>query len=158
MDKEEIYVNLRVLQGLDKNQKLISRGSYLNVEAVSIIPEFFRRWHRQDNRNECLKKITLVVNSAIDYILKLSDTSVTPLNSNHWDTNKGLVDVESKHINAKMNDTNLSEINIMKGYLKDSLKGIQNLKETYATDTQTCARIDVIVNKINTILNGATRI
>ena len=57
-----------------------------------------------------------------------------------------------------MNDTNLSEINIMKGYLKDSLKGIQNLKETYATDTQTCARIDVIVNKINTILNGATRI
>ena len=158
MDKEEIYVNLRVLQGLDKNQKLISRGSYLNVEAVSIIPEFFRRWHRQDNRNECLKKITLVVNSAIDYILKLSDTSVTPLNSNHWDNNKGLVDIESKHINAKMNDTNLSEINIMKGYLKDSLKGIQNLKETYATDTQTCARIDVIVNKINTILNGATRI
>ena len=37
-------------------------------------------------------------------------------------------------------------------YIGRFIKGIKNLKETYATDTQTCARIDVIINKIIQIL------
>lgn len=155
MDKEEIYVNLKVLQGLDKNQKLVSRGAYLNVEPMSIIPEFLRRWHRQDNRNECLKKISLVVNSAIEHILKLDGIAVTPLNSTHWKDEKNLLDIESaQHISKQR--LHSDEINIMKNYLSDSSKGIINLKETYATDTQTCARLDVILNKIKNILEGAT--
>ena len=155
MDKEEIYVNLKVLQGLDKNQKLVSRGAYLNVEPMSIIPEFLRRWHRQDNRNECLKKISLVVNSAIEHILKLDGITVTPLNSTHWKDEKNLLDIESaQHISKQR--LHSDEINIMKNYLSDSSKGIINLKETYATDTQTCARLDVILNKIKNILEGAT--
>ena len=157
MDKEEIYVNLKVLQGLDKNQKLVSRGAFLNVEPMSIIPEFLRRWHRQDNRNECLKKITLVVNSAIEYILRLNGTSITPLNSMHWKGDQNLLDIEKSNQQPVQNVNN-DEINIMKSYLEGSLKGINNLKETYATDTQTCARIDVILNKIKNILEGATAI
>ena len=157
MDKEEIYVNLKVLQGLDKNQKLVSRGAFLNVEPMSIIPEFLRRWHRQDNRNECLKKITLVVNSAIEYILRLNGTSITPLNSMHWKGDQNLLDIEKSNQQPVQN-INSDEINIMKSYLEGSLKGINNLKETYATDTQTCARIDVILNKIKNILEGATAI
>ena len=145
MEKEEIYINLRVIQGLDKNQKLISRGSYLNVEPNSIVPEFLRRWHRQDNRNECLKKIGLVVNSAIEYILKLIDAN----KSNSEGTTNILI-VDDKN-NCNKNTVN-NEISTMKKYLEDSLKGIKNLKETYATDTQTCARIDVIINKITQIL------
>ena len=114
MNYEEIIINLKVLESLEKNQKLISRGSYLNIEPVSIIPEAIRRWHRQDNRNETLKKINLVVNSAIELI-------------NQKNENKNL-------------DT--SE------YLLKSLVGIENLKETYAICFQTCARLDVIIDKI----------
>ena len=80
MDIEEIYINLKVLQSLDKNQKLISRGQYLNIEPVSIIPEAIRRWQRQDNRNETLKKINLIVNSAIEYIVKIENRR--PIRSN----------------------------------------------------------------------------
>lgn len=65
MDLDEILVNLKVLEQLQVNQKLISRGPYLNIEYESIIPEFIRRWRRQDNRNETIKKINLVVNSAL---------------------------------------------------------------------------------------------
>ena len=70
MDTEEIFINLKVLESLDKNQKLISRGKFLNIEPISIIPEFARRWYRQDNRDETIKKINLIVNSAIDIIRK----------------------------------------------------------------------------------------
>ena len=111
MDIEEIIINLRILNQLNKNQKLITRGSYLNIEAPSLIPEFIRRWNRQDNRIETIKKINSVINSAI----KLIDTD-------------------------KFN---------MKQYLTDSKIGIENLKETYATCTQTCARLDLILDKIN---------
>lgn len=115
MDLDEILVNLKVLEQLQVNQKLISRGPYLNIEYESIIPEFIRRWRRQDNRNETIKKINLVVNSA----LKLK---------------------QSKDVNIDH-------------YLSKSISGLRSLKETYATCCQTSARIDVIINKIKSVVD-----
>ena len=123
MNSEEVIINLRVLESLEKNQKLISRGSYLNIEPVSIIPEALRRWNRQDNRHETLKKINLIVNSSIEIIKSKKDIG----------KNKVQLDIEK--------------------YLEKSLYGIENLKETYATCFQTCARLDVIIDKIKTTLN-----
>ena len=113
MDLEETIVNLRVLNKLDKHQKLITRGAYLNIEPASLIPEALRRWNRQDNRYETIKKINAVVNSAI-----------SNLDTEKFD---------------------------MKQYIIDAKVGIENLKETYATCTQTCARLDLILDKINLI-------
>ena len=45
----------------------------------------------------------------------------------------------------------------MKDYLGNALVGIKNLKETYATCSQTCARIDVIINKINHVLEDSKK-
>ena len=115
MEVEEIIINLKILQKLEKNQKRITRGSYLNVESPSLIPEFIRRWNRQDNRTETIKRINNIVNAAID--------------------------------NLDKNET----FNI-KEYLIGSKEGIQNLKETYSTCSQTCARIDIIIDKINTVI------
>ena len=123
MNKEELLINLKILQSLQKNQKLISRGPYMNIEPVSIIPEFLRRWHRQDSRNETLLKINMVIKSAIELI---------------------------EHLNSKnMNDNDIDNI---LHYMEQSITGIKNLKETYATCSQTCARIDVVVNKVNDCL------
>ena len=44
----------------------------------------------------------------------------------------------------------------MRNCLKKSLPGIYNLKETYATCTQTCARIDVILNKIKNCVEDSS--
>lgn len=130
MDSEEIFINLKVLESLDKNQKLISRGKFLNIEPISIIPEFIRRWHRQDNRDETIKKINIIVNSAID-IIKEQDSKEPTESSDSMD---------------QTSDHNV------RNYLERSLNGIKNLKETYATCSQTCARLDVIINKINFVL------
>ena len=159
MDIEEIYINLKVLQSLDKNQKLISRGQYLNIEPVSIIPEAIRRWQRQDNRNETIKKINLIVNSAIEYIVKTENRRPIRSNDNKQNTKKhekreykeddNILEDELFIVN---NDTNKHN---MKDYLGNALVGIKNLKETYATCSQTCARIDVIINKINHVLEDS---
>ena len=145
MEPEEIFINLKVLESLDKDQKLISRGPYMNIEPHSIIPEWLRRWHRQDNRNECIKKINLIVNSAIDYIenqVKKEKQSET--------SNK----IQIIHRTSVPDiPQNIKDEHDMVIYLEKSLKGIQNLKETYSTCSQTCARIDVIINKILNSLN-----
>lgn len=116
MDIDEVLVNLKVLEQIQVNQKLISRGPYLNIEYESVVPEFFRRWKRQDNRNETIKKINLVINSA----LKIKE--------------------DKEQTTTESFDT----------YLINSVSGLKALKETYATCCQTTARIDVIINKIQT--------
>jgi hypothetical protein len=118
MDIDEIVINLKLLETLDKNQKLITRDAYLNIEPNSLIPEFLRRWNRQDNRNETIKKLNNIITQAI------------------------------KHLD----DNNLNYN--MKEYLKRAMIGITNLKETYSTCSQTCARLDVLLDKIRLALNG----
>lgn len=158
MEIEEVYINLKVLENLNKNQKLISRGPYLNIEPNSIIPEAIRRWHRQDSRDEMLKKINLVVNTAIDYILQkrqiaqAMESHNTSLNllKQHTNLNDHLSDMSSEK--RLFGTEQHKEGHDMHIYLENSLYGIKNLKETYATCSQTCARIDVIINKINHLL------
>lgn len=131
MDIDEILINLKVLENLEANQKLISRGPYLNIEFQSIIPEWFRRWRRQDTRNETLKKINLVVNSAINYC----------------EDNKRMIIEEND--NSRVKD--------VVDYLIKAINGLVSLKETYATCHQTVARIDVIINKIEQATNVKKR-
>ena len=146
MDIEEVFINLKVLQGLEKNQKLISRGQYINIEPQSIIPEALRRWRRQDSRDETLKKINLIVNSAIEFISKQSQEQ--PRINNRL--------IEEEPPRTSILGQKPKSGHEMKAYLENALPGIQNLKETYATCSQTCARIDVVVNKIKHVLNGVT--
>jgi hypothetical protein len=151
MDNEEILINLKVLHSLQKNQKLISRGQFINIEPLSIIPEAIRRWQRQDSRNETLNKINLIVNSALTFINK--NQVIKGIKDKKY--NIGSFDAADEDVNNEDHsdgENDDDDVYNMKLYLKDSLKGIINLKETYSICTQTCARLDVIINKIETAL------
>jgi hypothetical protein len=113
MDREEIIINLKLIEKIQKSQKISTRDLYLNIEAESLIPECIRRWRRQDSRDTTIKKINEIVNTALLLL----------------DKEEGI-----------------------KEYLKNSVKGIVNLKETYVSCNQTCARLDTIIDKINAIV------
>jgi hypothetical protein len=83
MEREEIIVNLKLLESVQKMQKLTTRDVFLNIEPESLIPECFRRWKRQDGRDATIKKINEIVNCSIvlvnekdaaikDYLIKSS--------------------------------------------------------------------------------------
>jgi|UniRef100_A0A6C0HXP4 hypothetical protein len=110
MDAEEVIINLKLLSQVEKGQKLITRDAYLNIEGPYLfVPEFVRRWRRQDSRHETVKCINRVVNDAIALLKK--DPA-------------------------------------MKLYIRQAKSGIMNLKETYSMCHQTCARLDMILDKI----------
>jgi len=70
METEEIIINLKLLQQVEKGQKLITRDAYLNIESTTLIPECLRRWKRQDSRNETIKTINRIINDAIALLPK----------------------------------------------------------------------------------------
>ena len=127
MEYEDILVNLKVLEKVQVNEKLHSRGKYLNVEYASVIPVSLRRWMRQDNRDEMIKKIKVVIQTGIS-ILDGDET------------------VKRHQILDHSIDESKKEI--LKNYLQNSIAGLTNLKETYSHCTQTCAQIDVLIESI----------
>jgi hypothetical protein len=62
---DDVLINLKVLESLEINKKLVTRDTYLNVETDKIIPVGIRRWWRQDDRNETLRKIDDIVDKAL---------------------------------------------------------------------------------------------
>jgi hypothetical protein len=112
MEREEIIINLKLIESVQKMQKLTTRDVYLNIESPSLIPECVRRWKRQDGRDVTIRKINEIVNFAIEL--------------------------------AKQDEP-------IKDYLLKSCVGISNLKETYIACNQTCARLDMILDKIHSI-------
>lgn len=115
-EKDELIINLKILSQLEKNRKLITKETYLNLESDQTfqVPESFRRWFRGDSRDESLKKIDNIIVKSINLVEKYSE---------------------------------------LEDYLKDSIIGLENLKDTYSKCTQTKARIDVIIEKINKAIN-----
>jgi hypothetical protein len=124
MNIEEIIINLKVLEKVQIHEKLISRGQYLNIEYVSVVPLGIRRWWRQDNRNEMLKKINLTIKCAIEILASMHQQCRIIEHSN-----KKTLDVKPYLINAK--------------------KGLENLKETYVNCTTTCAQLDICIDSID---------
>ena len=67
VEYDEVVVNLKVLASVSVNSKLYTRGSLLNIEQASIIPEGIRRLYRNDNRDESLKKIDRIITKSMLY-------------------------------------------------------------------------------------------
>jgi len=73
---DELLVNLIVISKLQINTKLYTSGVYLNLEQPNYIPESIRRWMRQDNRDETIKKINRIITRALDELVRDTANSV----------------------------------------------------------------------------------
>jgi len=70
MDIEEIIINLKILEKIEINQKLITRDYLFEYRTSKFSARMFRRWNRQDNRNEAIKKINTIVNYGLIFYKK----------------------------------------------------------------------------------------
>lgn len=65
---DEVVVNLKVIGSIVVNTKLYTKGTYLNIEQPMMIPESFRRWYRQDSRDDAIKRIDRTISKASSYV------------------------------------------------------------------------------------------
>lgn len=150
MNVQELVINLKVISSLGINQKLITKNIILNIEPLSIIPEFARRWFRQDNRTETIIKINNVIDQSISYLKNI------PIKESK--SNGDLSSTVFYECSTIGNENNDEYINITK-YLILCKKGLDNLKKTYSPCIKTVSEIDWIIDKIdNAIENYVSKI
>jgi hypothetical protein len=127
-DIDLILENLIILSQIQTNQKLYieyinSYNENMNYK-ISIDNSLIpqvSRWYYNQNRINTI--------NVIDKLIYISITFI-----NYY-----------KHINDNINLIKLSTI------LKNSIFGLNNLQNTYATDKHSCDKLILIINKINTI-------
>lgn len=149
MNVEELVINLKVISSLGVNQKLITKEVILNIEPLSIFPEFARRWLRQDNREETIKKITYIVDESIKYASQQyerekKESKKIEFHDCVYDNSNDSDDMSTLSVKRESDEN----INILR-YLILSKKGLENLKKTYSPCIKTVAKIDWIIDKIN---------
>ena len=149
MNIQKLVINLKVISSLGVNQKLITKEVILNVEPLSIFPEFARRWLRQDNREETIRKITYIVDESIKYAQQHEKKEKQNSNNTKFhdcgsDKSNDSDDMSTVSIRTESDEN----IDILK-YLVLSKKGLENLKKTYSPCIKTVAKIDWIIDKIN---------
>ena len=152
MNIQELVINLKVISSLGINQKLITKEVILNVEPLSIFPEFARRWLRQDNREETIRKITYIVDESIKYTQNQHEkkqkqekqNNKTKFHDCRSDKSNDSDDMSTVSIRTESDEN----IDILR-YLILSKKGLENLKKTYSPCVKTVAKIDWIIDKIN---------
>lgn len=158
MNVQELVINLKVISSIGVNQKLNTKNIILNVEPLSVIPEFARRWLRQDNREETIRRITEVVDQSIKYFNEHGNNNVNNKNmitnmqtSVYYDCDESNGQQVSSRMKSRSESNEMQIVNMTK-YLIDSKKGLDNLKKTYSSCMMTVAKIDWVIDKINDTL------
>ena len=108
---EDIIIDLKILSLLNQNNKLVTGGSYLNVEQPNLIPEFFKRWMRGDSRDEAVKRINTTISAAIDKIKDTSDNNIVLMLSQHLkNAIKGLENLKRTYSKCRQTVARLDSI------------------------------------------------
>ena len=127
---ESLWVNLKVIANLQPFQRINTRPRLFQIS--------------QSNSNNAITSITLI-ESLQRWWTKSSRSS-------DFERIKDLYEYAEK----KLNSSEKKEIERLKTHLQDSLKGLQSLQKTYEDDVTLKARIDCLIDYVNTLLEMET--
>jgi hypothetical protein len=123
---EDIFINLTLLSKIDVGDKLIQNGNMKHINIDTSYFQFITRWFKGSNRNNSLKFINHVLNKAFEY-------------------NDSMLEEKSEK----------SAVTVFRltADLKNSLNGLNNLKQTYSTDKLIQSELDVMIDNIRNKLD-----
>tara|TARA_B100001175_G_scaffold221406_1_gene188458 strand:+ start:2268 stop:2780 length:513 start_codon:yes stop_codon:yes gene_type:complete len=125
MDINYILLDLEIIKQIKENDKLgliVLPGTKKLFVDTSTTLSGLRRWYNGNNREDTINYIE-------DLFIKVEKISNLLINGKHKNLSKTL-----------------------KKSLTESIKGLENLKKTYETDSITVAKLILIINKLNIII------
>ena len=132
---ENIILNMKIIGSIQKGDKLL--GNDIDNEVLEIESNDFlqpiRRWWFSRNRLETINKIKIIVNKSFDI------TDRTLENERDASYNK---DIEY------FSEENSSLLQRFLVEMKQSTKGLENLKITYDEDVKIISEIDILIEKL----------
>ena len=121
--EKRLLINLRIVSALLPHQKVNAKAELLAVEPPSWFPEALYRWFRGDHREVCLRRLEELVGEAISSVDRAG---------NLRDPKK-----QKKFLS----------------HIYNTIPGFANLKQTYADDATTVAKIDLFIEQCRDILS-----
>ena len=120
--EKRLLINLRIISAVLPHQKLNAKAELLAVEPPSWLPEAIYRFWRGDTREICLRRLEEIVSEAISSV-----------------ENSG-----------RLNDRKTQKKFLT--HIFHTIAGFTNLKQTYASDATTIAKIDLFIEQCGDIL------
>ena len=139
---EVIIRNLKILGNIKPNDKLIKKGDTIKIDTPYLYQGLSRYWNG-NSRKESVGNIEHLIEvsfNMIDLIYSNEIEKRTGGLEDYYNSNRGQVYFETE---------NAQKLTIFSTELKNVLKGLNNLKQTYNSDISICSRIDVVIEKIN---------
>jgi hypothetical protein len=121
--ERRLLINLRIISAILPHQKLNAKRDLLSVEPPSWLPESLYRWFRGDTREICLRRLEEIISEAI-------------------------VSVECA---GRLNDRKMQ--NKFLSHINRTIPGFHNIKQTYAYDATTVAKIELFIEQCQDILS-----
>jgi hypothetical protein len=141
MDK--IFVDLKILAKLPQNGKLNTiYNNQLYLENDSMFQGIYR-FLKGDSRNKTIEKIEDLINTAKQIANSLLQSS----SMNIYEKNTSPSKFEISEFNK-----NFQQLKSLSNELKNSQKGINNLRVTYQNDTYVVSKLEVILENIKRLV------
>ena len=120
-----IFTNLKVISKIDTNSKIIIRNGNIYIDDTKAWYQFAKRWILGDDRYGTIQFLKTIIQTAFNYS---SNTSMKYKST------------QEKSI--------LNILENIKGDFKNSLQGIEKLKQTYNDDLVMVSNLEIIHNGI----------
>ena len=124
LSTEDIFVNLRLISKIEVGNKLIQTDKHVNIDNSYF--QSISRWYRGANRNTSIRFISVILGKAFELNDELLDDKTE----------------DSVQILLRLNSD-----------LKNSLNGLNNLKQTYCSDKLIQSEIDVMIDDVQSRLD-----
>ena len=134
--KNGIVLNLKIISQIKEKEKLTLKEECFSIDKNGFF-QGVSRWFSNSNRIETLNNIEIIYKRAFNMTKEI----LKKIKSNEEETNLE---------NSKDFEENPTQIFQRLSYdLRNSIKGLNNLKITYKNDVSIVTRIDILINNIN---------
>ena len=134
LSEDLILTNLKILANINANDKVtINNYNNISIDPPYLSQSLFR-WFNGDSRNNTINTIDIIISNTFRIIDSIYDDEINKKNNN-----------ESNYFE----NGNSQKLQTFSTELKNSIKGLQNLKITYKNDISICSKIDIDIEKIN---------
>lgn len=136
LSEDLILTNLKILANINANDKVtINNNNNISIDSPYLSQSLFR-WFNGDSRNNTIKTIDIIISNTFRIIDSIYNDEIQKKNNDQSKSNY-------------FENGNSQKLQTFSTELKNSIKGLQNLKITYKNDISICSKIDIDIEKIN---------
>ncbi len=146
---DNILINLSIISKISLDNKIyLNSEGYVTIDNNTIL-QGITRFIFRNNRDKTINNLNTIYNNVFSYIDNLLPSINVKNKDNKGNVKENPFDSVGKNQfdHAVYRDKEMGMKTLLM-YLRKSLAGLENLKETYSADIVTTSKIDIIVDNV----------